>query len=150
MHWVLQSWERVEFFNKYLLGTVAPRIQLDWLPAIRCSAHLLVRPNQKPTQLRDRVELGSAVQRIWLTATLHGLHFQPQMTPVIFRWYARAGRSFSAAPGLFEDAVKLSTAFERVTHSTTADEFGFFARVGVSQIPHSRSIRQDVNDLMKA
>ena len=150
MHWVLQSWERVDFFNKYLLGTVAPRIQLDWLPAVRCAAHLLVRPNRKPTQLRDWVELGAAVQRMWLTATLHGLHFQPQMTPVIFRWYARAGRSFSASPGLFEDAVKLSTHFERLTQSTPTDEFGFFARVGVSEAPRSRSVRQDLSDLMKA
>ncbi|WP_293603384.1 nitroreductase family protein [Polaromonas sp. UBA4122] len=150
MEWVMQSWGRVAFFNRYLLGTVAPRIELDLLPALCCAAHLLVRPQRPPVLLADWVQLGIAVQRIWLTATHQGLHLQPQMTPVIFRWYARAGRRFSTAPTLFEQALNLSGDFERLAKATPADDFGFFARVGVSQEPHSRSIRQDLADLMKA
>ena len=150
MEWVMQSWERVAFFNRYLLGTVAPRIQLDLLPALCCAAHLLVRPQRPPAHLADWVQLGITVQRIWLTATHFGLHLQPQMTPVIFRWYARAGCRFSIAPTLFEQALKLSGDFESLVNSTPTDDFGFFARVGVSQVPQSRSIRQDLVDLMKA
>ncbi len=149
MKFVLESWERVDFFNKYLLGTIPPRIQLDWLPAVCCAAHLLVRPNRAPTQLEDWVKLGETVQRIWLTAAAQGLHFQPEMTPVIFRWYARAGRKFSAKASLFDDALRLSTDFERLTESQPNQHFGFFARVGTSKLPHSRSIRQDLKDLMK-
>ena len=149
MEWVMQSWGRVAFFNRYLLGTVAPRIQLDLLPALCCAAHLLVRPRRPPAQLTDWVQLGIAVQRIWLTATHLGLHLQPQMTPVIFRWYARAGRHFSTEPTLFEQALKLSGDFERIANATPTDDFGFFARVGVSPVPRSRSIRQDLVALMK-
>lgn len=150
MEWVMQSWERVAFFNRYLLGTVAPRIQLDWLPGLRCAAHLLVRPERPPTRLVDWIHLGIAVQRIWLTATQQGLHLQPQMTPVIFRWYARAGRHFSSKATLFEQALKLSGDFERLTKAAPKEDFGFFARVGVSPVPRSRSLRRDLADLMKA
>lgn len=150
MEWAMQSWGRVAFFNRYLLGTVAPRIQLDLLPALLCAAHLLVRPQQPAAGLADWVQLGSAVQRIWLTATQQGLHLQPQMTPVIFRWYARAGRRFSTEPALFEQALSLSGDFERIAGATPTDDFGFFARVGVSPVPQSRSIRQDLAALMKA
>jgi hypothetical protein len=149
MQWVMQSWGRVAFFNRYLLGTVAPRIQLDFLPAIYCAAHLLVKPRRRPTQLTNWIELGMAVQRIWLTATQLGLHLQPQMTPVIFRWYARAGRRFSAQPELFQQSVNFAVDFERATNAKPAEDFGFFARVGTCQVPKSRSIRQDLLDLMK-
>ena len=149
MEWVMQNWERVDFFNRYLLGTVAPRIQLDLLPALCCAAHLLVRPRRPPELLADWIQLGAVVQRIWLTATHQGLHLQPQMTPVIFRWYARAGRHFSSEPSLFEQAIKLSGDFERMANASPKEDFGFFARVGVSQVPNSRSIRQDLVALMK-
>ncbi|WP_114971846.1 nitroreductase family protein [Rhodoferax ferrireducens] len=149
MEWVMQSWERVAFFNRYLLGTVAPRIELDLLPALCCAAHLLVRPQRAPEVLADWVHLGIAVQRVWLTATHHGLHLQPQMTPLIFRWYARAGRQFSSEPALFEQALKLSGDFEKIANATAKDDFGFFARVGISPVPQSRSIRQDLAALMK-
>ena len=150
MQWVMQSWGRVEFFNRFLLGTVAPRIQLDFLPAIYCAAHLLVKPRSSPTQLADWVELGMAVQRLWLTATRLGLHLQPQMTPVIFRWYAHAGRRFSAQSELFQQAVDLAADFERVAGVGPMQDFGFFARVGTSRVPKSRSIRRDYSELMKA
>ena len=149
MEWVMQSWGRVAFFNRYLFGTVAPRIQLDLLPALCCAAHLLVRPQRPPAHLADWVQLGIAVQRIWLTATHLGLHLQPQMTPVIFRWYARAGRRFSSAPHLWEQALNLSGNFERIANATPKDDLGFFARVGVSHLPQSRSIRLNLAALMK-
>lgn len=149
MRWAMQSWARVAFFNRYLLGTVVPRIELDLLPALCCAAHLLVRPRQRPARLADWLELGCAVQRIWLTATHQGLHLQPQMTPVIFRWYARAGRRFSDAPKLFEQALALSDDFERLAQAGPDDDFGFFARIGVSRTPRSRSIRKDLETLMK-
>ena len=149
MEWVMHSWERVEFFNRYLLGTIAPRIQLDFFPALCCAAHLLVRPVQAPRGLHDWIDLGIAVQRIWLTATLHGLHLQPQMTPIIFRWYARAGRGFSREPTLFEQSLRLSDDFEQLVNATPNDHFGFLARVGSCQVPESRSIRKDLASLMK-
>ena len=149
MEWVMQSWERVRFFNRFLGGTIAPRIQLDLLPGLFCAAHLLVQPRQAPQQLDDWVRLGVTWQRVWLTATREGLHFQPEMTPVIFRWYARSGRSFSKEPGLSDQALQLSDDFERIAKADIADPFGFFARVGTSVTPTSRSIRLDLADLMR-
>ena len=149
MEWVMHSWKRVTFFNRFLFGTVAPRIQLDLLPALCCAAHLLVSPKNAPAELEDWIKLGIAWQRVWLTATHQGLHFQPQMTPVIFRWYVQAGRRFSTEPTLFEQATRLSGSFERMAQATQSDNFGFFARVGTSPVPRSRSIRLDLPDLMK-
>lgn len=148
MEWVMQSWDRVAFFNRYLLGTLAPRIQLDLLPAYYCAAHLLLRPRQPPACLLDWVQLGVALQRIWLTATQQGLHLQPQMTPVIFRWYARTGRRFSSVAHLFEQALRLASDFEHMAGASPTDSFAFFARVGVSPAPRSRSLRQDLASLM--
>ncbi len=149
MEWVLQSWQRVRFFNRFLFGTVAPRLQLDLLPGFFCAAHLLVNPKIKPQTLEDWVRLGVAWQRVWLTATDQGLHFQPQMTPVIFRWYVRSGQRFSVVPKLFDEAMNVAQRFEQLTDATAADDFGFFARVGVSAVPTSRSLRKDLRDLMK-
>jgi hypothetical protein len=149
MHWVMQSWGRVHFFNRYLAGTMAPRLQLDLLPGLRCAAHVLLRPLHAPTQLEDWVHLGVAVQRLWLTATQQGMHLQPQMTPVIFRWYARAGRRFSADVCLTELSNQVAADFERTAQVSSVEPFGFFARVGVCAVPESRSIRQDVADLMR-
>ena len=149
MEWVMMSWGRVTFLNRYLFGTVPPRIQLDVLPALLCAAHLLVKPRKAPVALDDWIRLGIAWQRIWLTATFHGLHLQPETTPLIFRWYARAGRKFSVDPTLFDQAMQLTNDMERITKSGPDDHFGFLARVGISRAPKSRSNRLDLADLIK-
>jgi hypothetical protein len=50
---------------------------------------------------------------VWLTAAAVGLHLQPQMTPLIFRWYARKGKSFSALPEIAR-GLALAEEFERL------------------------------------
>lgn len=149
MHWVMQSWSRVNFFNRYLMGTLAPRIQLDYLPAFLCAAHLLIRPKATPHSLEDWVSLGQAMQRVWLTATQQGLHLQPEMTPVIFRWYARAGRSFSSDASFSVQTQALALQLEQITNTSETDALGFFGRVGVSQEPKSRSLRLDLDELLQ-
>ena len=149
MPWVMQSWQRVEFFNRYLLGTVPPRIQLDFLPAVFCAAHVLIRARTPPVTLEDYVRAGVAMQRLWLTAAAMGLHLQPEMTPVIFRWYARAGRAFSASSKVSERAAALATLFERRTGAGPRDAFVFFCRVGRATPPRSRSVRLELGELLK-
>ena len=149
MRWVMQDWERVDFFNRYLLGTVPPRIQLDFLPAILCAAHVLLLARTPPSKLEDYVRAGAAMQRLWLTAAAVGLHLQPEMTPVIFRWYARAGRRFSSLPRMADDASTLATLFERLAGAGPDDAFMFFCRVGRSKPPASRSVRRDLDELLK-
>lgn len=147
MRWVMASWSRVEFFNRYLLGTVMPRVQLELLPAMACAAHLLIRTETMPTGVVDFVRLGEAMQRMWLTATSVGLHLQPEMTPVIFRWYARTGRPISERAGIGERAAALADDFERMVRSNADEAYGFFGRVGVSREPAARSVRKPLAEL---
>ena len=88
------------------------------------------------------------MQRLWLTATSVGLHLQPEMTPLIFRWYVRSGRTFSALPAIMRGAAALTTSFEGAVGARQTDAFTFFCRVGHSAAPRSRSVRKDLNDLM--
>lgn len=148
MQWVLGSWKRVDFFNRYLLGTIAPRVQLDVLPALFCAAHVLLMPKRTPETIEDWLNLGAAMQRMWLTATSLGLHLQPQMTPVIFRWYARHNRKFSQSNELHERASQLTLDFERLAQARAEQPFGFFCRVGISHPPESRSLRLAIAKLL--
>lgn len=150
MRWVMQSWERVDFFNRYLMGTFTPRVQLDFLPAIRCASHILMRPNEALRTPNDYVCAGMAVQRLWLTATSLGLHLQPEMTPVIFRWYVQSNRSISSLPSIDRGAENLANEFNQLARSELPDDFSFFCRVGHSRLPTARSVRMDLSDLMKA
>ena len=146
MKWVMKSWERVDFFNRYLLGTIVPRIQLDFIPALACAGHLLLRPAD--AKRLDPVATGIALQRLWLTTTSLGLYLQPEMTPIIFRWYVQAGRSISTTPQIDLAAKSLAAGFEALAGSTPADDFCFFCRVGHSARPKSRSTRKAVADLL--
>lgn len=148
MQWVMSTWSRVEFFNRYLLGTVAPRIQLDVIPALACGAHVLMRSRRPMSELLDYVEAGRAIQRLWLTASARGLLLQPEMTPVIFRWYARSGTKISFTPSIDAGAMRLAAQFERLVGASADEPFAFFCRVGRSPAPRSRSLRKDLDDLM--
>jgi hypothetical protein len=45
MRWVMQDWKRVQFFNTWLAGTLAPRLQMDLIPGLACAAHLCWWPS---------------------------------------------------------------------------------------------------------
>lgn len=148
MQWVMQSWERVDFFNRYLLGTIAPRVQLDLIPALACAGHLLIRSEQPLASLPDYVRAGIALQRLWLSTAAAGLYLQPEMTPVIFRWYVQARRSISATPEIDRGAAALAARFEKLAAAQAGDGFAFFCRIGHSTAPAARSIRKEVGDLL--
>ena len=148
MRWVMGSWARVRFFNHYLLGTVAPRVQLDYLPAIFCAAHVLIRAKNGMNSLKDWLALGAAVQRFWLEAARQGLHLQPEMTPLIFGWYAASGRTFSQTPEIGVRTKKLASDLVGLVNNERLPTFGFFCRVGVSKVPGSRSIRLGLEKLL--
>lgn len=147
MRWVMHSWTRVVFFNRFLGGTILPRIQLDFIPALACAGHVLMKPVVPPVDLAAHVQAGVALQRLWLTATAEGLHIQPEMTPVIFRWYARSGRQFSTNLEMTEQARGLAERFERLANTSQNETYSFFCRIGRSPSPYSRSLRRDTRDL---
>ncbi|UCV06248.1 nitroreductase family protein [Dechloromonas denitrificans] len=148
MRWVMQSWGRVNFFNRFLFGTIAPRIQLDFVPALACAAHVLIKPKRAQTSLEDHVLAGMAMQRLWLTASRLGLYLQPEMTPVIFRWYVQGKRKISQKASIDKGVNLLAKRFEHLASANSQDGFAFFCRIGTSGKPNSRSVRKELSSLM--
>ena len=147
MRWVMQSWERLDFFNRYLFGTIAPRIQLDFLPAIFCASHLLIKAKKTPETLLDFVTAGMMMQRVWLTCAANGLFLQPEMTPVIFNWYAIQQVKPSRLDKINQEVNQLAENFATLADAESKQTV-FMCRVGTSSAPTSRSIRLPLNELM--
>lgn len=147
MQCVMRSWQRVEFFNTYLAGTLVPRIQMDLIPGLLCAAHLVIKARRKPTGIDDFVAAGRAVQRLWLTATQLGLVQQPEMTPLIFSSYVRNQTPFTSVAGLQLQARALEAA-TRSLIGPDADHAVWMGRVGAGPVPSSRSTRRPLQALM--
>lgn len=147
MAWVMQRWERVEFFNRYLMGTIAPRLQLDLIPALACASHFRLLAHSIPVQTENYIEAGRSLQRVWLSATRLGIMMQPEMTPLIFARYARENR-------IFTQNRRAITLAERIA-SRLADLWGvqapatvFLGRIGHGAAPAARSLRKKVAALL--
>lgn len=147
MRWAMQSWDRVRFLNTYLAGTWLPRIQLDVLPALKCAAHFALLAPTPAQTVADFLAAGAAMQRFWLTATRLGLQLQPEMTPLIFSWYVRAGKRFSAENGAWEAAGRLTADFRRQV-GPGVDCTVFFGRIGHGPAATARSTRRPLQQLM--
>ena len=149
MQFVLKSWERVEFFNRYLAGTWGPRIQMDFIPSLACGAHIVIKAHRKPQGIDDFVAAGRAVQRFWLTATHLGLFQQPEMTPLIFGAYVRDGTPFTSVPRLKSEACDLERAARGVI-GADIETAVWMGRVGAGATPYARSLRRPLQQLMRA
>ncbi len=148
MHWIMGSWRRVEFFNTFLAGTLAPRIQMDWIPGIACAAHFVILAADPPAGTDDYVAAGRAMQRFWLTATLLGLQVQPEMTPLIFSRYVREGMAFSTKEGMLEHARSLAARVDALVGDANGARAVFMGRIGAGPPAAARSIRRPLADLM--
>lgn len=141
MRWVMRSWERVAFFNKFFAGSLVPRLELDLFPGVACAGHfVLVAPRPAET-IDDYIAAGRALQRFWLTAASLGFALQPEMTPLIFTGYVRANQRFSAVERLWPVAERLATELQRVCGDTLLDRAVFLGRIGRSTQVSSRSLR---------
>lgn len=149
MGWVMQSWGRVEFFNRYLAGTVMPRVQLDLLPGLLCGAHFAIVAQSPPSGTDDYVAGGRAMQRFWLTATHLGLHMQPEMTPLIFSHYARNNARFSTTATAAEQARAIEEQFRSIVGADVARCATFFGRIGHGRAPTARSTRLPLDKLLR-
>lgn len=148
MHWIMQSWRRVEFFNTFLAGTVAPRLQMDLIPGLACAAHFVLVANKSPQSIDDYVAAGRAVQRLWLTATQLGLQLQPELTPLIFTRYVRAGKVFSKTVGMYERAHRLAEQFATLVGENNSTCAVFMGRIGAGPPALARSTRRPLKDLI--
>lgn len=148
MRFVMQSWDRVELFNRFFAGTWAPRIQLDFLPGLACAAHFLLLAKAPARTIDDYVAAGRATQRFWLTVTQLGLQLQPEVTPLVFTRYAREGIAFSIKPGAQQMAQRLDQRFVGVVGEHAAAHAVFMGRVGNGRQPSSRSLRRPLESLL--
>jgi len=148
MRFVMQSWSRVEMFNRFFAGTWAPRIQLDFVPGVACAAHFLLLAKAPARSIDDYVAAGRATQRFWLTATDLGLMLQPEVTPLVFTRYAREGVAFSVKPGTQEMARQLDRRFVDLVGEQAVAHAVFMGRVGNGQQPKARSLRRPLQSLL--
>ena len=143
MKWAMHSWGRLSTMNK-VMGTWAPRLQMDLLPGMACAAHFVIKARRAPDGIDDWVTVGRAVQRFWLTLTVRGLHMQPEMTPLIFSRYVRQQRQFTQTVALhgFADDLRQRTA------ALIGTDGVYMGRLGFGPAPTARSERLTVEQLM--
>ena len=147
MRWALGSWRRVRRMNRYLGGTLAPRLELDLIPGFRCGAHFAIVSAHEPAGIDDQVAAGAAVQRFWLTATRVGLQLQPQYTPLVFAAYARRGVAFTADRAAMTRANEVRAALEHLLGAQAATAAVFLGRIGHGPAATARSLRLPLDRL---
>ena len=146
MKWAMVSWGRVSTMNT-LMGTWAPRLQMDFVPGIACAAHFVIKACRAPQTIDDYVAAGRAVQRYWLTLTQLGLVMQPEMTPLIFSKYVREDRHFTHTRPSHGRAAKLREQTEKLLFQGTGHPV-YVGRLGAGEAPRARSERQPLEALM--
>jgi hypothetical protein len=148
MQWTLASWPRVVFMNRYLGGTLLPRLQLDVWPALNCAAHFVVVSRNPLDSIDDYVAGGRAMQRFWLTATALGLQYQPEMTPLIFASYVNHGVEFTKQPRCLENARVVTEQLADLIGQRASQRAVCMGRVGFGPAPVARSTRLPLKDLL--
>lgn len=148
MRWVLASWPRMQRMNRYFAGTLAPRLQLELLPGLRCAAHFAILARRAPHTTSDHLRAGAAVQRFWLTATALGLQLQPQHTPLMFGGYARRGIRFTEVRQAQARAVTVGAMLDELLGAGEAANAVFLGRLGSGAAAKSRSLRLPLEKLI--
>ena len=147
MRHAMQSWQRVQFANRFLAGTWLPRLQLDLLPSMACAAHWVLLAPKEPQGVDDFVAAGRQVQRLWLTATALGLQQQPEMTPLIFARYHRRGVQYTSLEHKQASAGELADQLTQLLGDDTPRAV-WMGRLGYGPPARSRSLRRPLTDLM--
>jgi len=146
--WALQRWERVAFLNRYLAGTLLPRVELELVPGIACAAHFVLISEEIPETIDDYVAAGRAVQSFWLTATRQGLFLQPELTPVVFDEYVKTNIRFSANDSMQQRAHQVSAQLRSLVGNAKDGAPMFMGRIGVGPAPTARSYRRPLGRLI--
>ncbi len=147
MQWAMRDWRRVNRMNRWFGGTLAPRLQLELVPGMRCAAHFALLARRPPRGIDDYVAAGAAVQRFWLAATASGLQLQPQHTPLVFAGYARDGVTFTGVRAAQQRAVQVAAQLGRLLGPAGAESAVFLGRLGHGDAPRARSRRLSIEQL---
>ena len=147
--WTFESWNRMAFMNGIPGATWGPRIELDFLPGVFCAAHYALIANKNPETVEDYVKAGMAVQRLWLTAASLNIQHQPEMTPLIFRYYVQNTIQFTENTKARVAANALNNhPVWQLFSADEADRACWMGRLGKRRVA-TRSIRLDLDDLMQ-
>lgn len=128
-------------------GTMLPRVQLDYLPSLNCSAHFLLTGPKEAQTLQEYLEAGEALQRFWLKATELQLGFQPQYTPIVFSEYLRRRIDFTESKSTLDNAAQVDSDFKALFGEEEVLKAVYMGRVGRSATPVSRSVRLSLEEL---
>jgi len=145
--WSLNSWERFRFLDKYLAGTIAPKLLLDFSTAIKSCAHFVIVADNEAQTLDDYLKAGAAIQRFWLQATELQLGFQPEQTPVIFSEYLRKGVKFTKNEFTQKNVIAIDKDFKALIGEENVKRAVFMGRLGRTTAPTSRSVRLSIEEL---
>ncbi len=147
MRWAMRSWPRTRFVSRYLGGTIAPRLQLDLAPGVRCAAHLaFVARSWELAQ--DDFATGAAVQRFWLTAERLGLRHQPEITPLVFARYADERRKFTRDQRALREADSVRDRLDRMLGADRRARTVWLGRIGAGASARARSLRLPLEALL--
>lgn len=141
MRWAMKSWQRVEFLNTWLGGTLLPRVEMDLIPATACGAHIAILAKSTPVCINDYLASGRVVQRFWLTATRLGLQHQPAITPIIFHRYLREGRVFTTSESMKSSTERVAAKLESLL-GASSDRAVWLGRLGYATGSRARSERK--------
>ena len=154
MRWVIKSPSRMKFFNKYLMGTLMPKLELDFLPGVACSSHFAVswkHPQKNAHTIEEYIEFGRSLQRFWLTLTKYDMVMQPEIAPLIFGFYGAKNIDFTSDQKMKKLSVTLA---EKVMqfYKKPVDQILFLGRVGFPKTAQDetkvRSVRKPLSELL--
>ncbi len=155
MGWTLQEWSRADFFNRFLSGTLLPRVELDLLPGLSCAAHfVIVRRTSKPktgTEAEFLLRTGECLQRFWLTATRLGLVMQPAVAPLCFAYYGQHDIPFTKDAVARRKAGLLAARLAEIIPGEDAESILFMGRLGFPAFTGiaPRSVRRPLSELLR-
>jgi len=144
MRWALARRSRAERLHR-LGGSVGPAVQMSLVPGLACGAHFVLLANRPP---HDFVAAGRAVQRLWLTATYHGLQLQPEYTPLVFHEYLRDGVPFTRDERSLAAARAVDARLIDLVGAEALERAVFYGRLGRGPAATARSTRRPLEQLM--
>jgi len=145
--WSLKSWQRFRFLDKYLLGTIAPKLLLDFSTSLKSCAHFVIIADKTPESLEDYLKAGEILQEFWLQATALQLGFQPEQTPIIFSEYLRNNVDFTTDKFTQENVINVDQSFKTLIGTNNVERSVFMGRLGRTSPVTSRSVRLSLEEL---
>jgi sulfur-carrier protein adenylyltransferase/sulfurtransferase len=143
-----RRWAVMNALNKVGVGRIAAAAAARGLNY--CSAALLI--SVAGCSPADYVSGGRALQRVWLTCSKLGLHFQPMTALTLFalRWQLEGGGSFSGAHR--ELLEELWPRYAQLWGLPSGTEPGqiMLARIGSGEAPSVRTLRRPVERFIAA